>query len=759
MRRTLVAETITKLAVGGAQLTVLELCRGVNRDLFEVVVLAGVEADEEGTLAPEFRAAGIDCIDIPSLRRGINPLKDIQAGIDLFRRFRTLRPAVVHTHSSKAGAIGRVAARLARVPVVVHTVHGWSFRLDGGSLSDRAAVIVERLLARLTTAIIVVSDVDRSAGLSHRIGAPGQYHLIRSGVQLDRFMEVASERAATEGHSASRAPVVGYVGRLAPQKDPATLIRAIALLRDRGVEARLEIVGDGVLRPDLEGLVESLGLQDRVTFLGVRRDVSVLMAGFDVFALPSLWEGLPRTLIEAIAAGVPVVATAVNGVPEVVVDGETGLLVQARDIFGMARALQEVAERPDLAAARAAAGSLRIGAFGSERMVSDVESLYARLAGTERRIRLAHVTTGLERGGAETVLYRLTKNLDPSEFEIIVISLTGSGPMAAQLESLGIPVLALDLRGWRFPLSFLALVCALRRFRADVVQTWLYHGDVVGGLAARLSGTPEVVWGVHQLYAGAAAPRSTTRKVARVAAALSSWLPNATIYCSDRAQTSHLRAGYRSEHSVVIGNGIDVREFRPRPTERQQVRSVLALSEDTNVVGTVGRIVPAKDHQLLLRAMAIVMESTADVALVIAGEGADHAVQLRKQAEELGLSEICRWSTCQEIPLVMNAFDLFVLSSVEEGFGNVIGEAMACGIPCVSTNTGAAKVLIETTGLVVPVGDAVALAAAISRLLSLSQEDRNAMGVAARRRITEHFTVEAMAERYADLYRTRVNHR
>ncbi|HZS34179.1 MAG TPA: glycosyltransferase [Methylomirabilota bacterium] len=242
-----VCHVITRLIVGGAQENTVLTCAGLTRTGHRSVLVTGPETGPEGDLRGEAEQRGVPVCVIPSLVRELAPRRDLAALLALRRLFERSRPDIVHTHSSKAGILGRLAARWARVPVIVHTVHGWGFHGSTPPVRRAAYVGLERLVARWTTRLVVVSERDRTTGLGDRIGTPGQYTLIRSGVDLAPFRDARQHRAAVRASLGvpPAAPVIGAVTRLAAQKDPTTLVRAAgAVLRDLG-EAHLVVVGDG----------------------------------------------------------------------------------------------------------------------------------------------------------------------------------------------------------------------------------------------------------------------------------------------------------------------------------------------------------------------------------------------------------------------------------------------------------------------------------------------------------------------------------
>lgn len=381
---------ITKLAVGGAQETALAYCSQLDAARWATTLVTGPERSPEGDLFDEAARRGVPVLTVPSLRRRIRPIADVRAVVDLVRLFRRERPDIVHTHSSKAGLVGRLAARIAGVPVVVHTVHGWSFH-EGMSPAARAvAVRVERLAARWTSTIVVVADHDAEIGAQEGIGTWGQYALVRSAVDIDALRRATGSRAdaRTAFGVPEGVPVLGTVTRLCRQKDPATMLRAARLVVDVRPDARLVVVGDGPMRAEVEQLVDDLGLRPQVTLLGPRTDVAALLPGFDAFVLSSRWEGLPRVVVEAMAVGVPVVATDVGGINEAVTDGESGLLAPAGDAEALARAVLRVFDEPGLAHRLRGAAGERVVEFDVGEMTDRLDDLYAGLlAGSRSRPR------------------------------------------------------------------------------------------------------------------------------------------------------------------------------------------------------------------------------------------------------------------------------------------------------------------------------------------------------------------------------------
>jgi glycosyltransferase involved in cell wall biosynthesis len=372
-----VAHVITRMIVGGAQETVLLAAALADTSRFEPVVVCGPQTGSEGSLHEEVRRRGVDLVLVPELVREVRPMKDARVVGALSRLFRERGTHVVHTNSSKAGIVGRLAARSAGIPAV-HTVHGWPFHDRQPSPVSSTWRLLERRTAPLARHLLVVADADRVKGLQAGIGHQDQYVTVRSGLELDRYGASAADREQVRAElGLVDCVVIGAVGRLSPQKDPLTLVRAVApLLRSRP-DSRLLLVGDGPLRGDVAAAVAAAGVTAQVVLPGLRRDVPRLLNAMDVFVLSSLWEGLPRTLVQAMATGVPVVATDADGVRDVVRHGRTGLVVPRGDVDRLRAAVASLLDDPARGEELASAARELVPAFDAQVMVRRLEELYA----------------------------------------------------------------------------------------------------------------------------------------------------------------------------------------------------------------------------------------------------------------------------------------------------------------------------------------------------------------------------------------------
>jgi len=364
---------ITKLELGGAQKQLLTLISHLDKEKFRPFLFTA----QEGLLMPE--ACLIPGLAIKKSRwlgRPVNITRDMLALIEIFCFIKKNNIDIVHTHSSKAGILGRCAGRLAKAKLVFHTVHGWSFHDYQNKLERTIFTCLEKLCAKFTDKIIVVSDHDKQKGLNNRIGHASQYVTIRYGVDYAEFNS-KSETIRQELGIGARDLVVGMVACFKPQKSPQDLIRLACLARERFPGLKFILVGDGILRGEIEKLINRFDLRDNLVLSGWRRDIPKILSAIDVFVLTSLWEGLPISVLEAMAAAKPSVVTRTGGVEEVIVDGKTGFLVCPKDMEGMcdklASLLNDASFRVQMG--KDAAKSLNYN-FSLARMLEDSQNLY-----------------------------------------------------------------------------------------------------------------------------------------------------------------------------------------------------------------------------------------------------------------------------------------------------------------------------------------------------------------------------------------------
>ena len=379
VRRLKVAHIITRLELGGAQQNTLYCCASHDRRKYEVILISGVG----GYLDAEAKKIK-DCKTyfLPELKHPLHPWWDFKAYHKIASILSEERVDLVHTHSSKAGILGRWAAHKARVPFIIHTVHGWGFHPGQFFLTKWLYQWVERLTAALTDRIIAVSRDNQREGLVCGIGKTEQYRVIHSGIDPKQYQSsFIAARSARAQLKSKGLPCVLVLSNFKNQKSPMDVVEVADAVRSKVPYVLFLWAGDGPLFGKVEETIKSRGLERHFILLGWREDIGRLLAASDALLLTSLHEGLPRVVLQAMAAGKPVVATAVNGTPEAVKDGVTGFLNAPHDTAGMAESLVNLLSNPSVARKMGAAGRQALkGTFLIGEMLAEIEKLYDELA-------------------------------------------------------------------------------------------------------------------------------------------------------------------------------------------------------------------------------------------------------------------------------------------------------------------------------------------------------------------------------------------
>lgn len=368
-----------------------------------------------------------------------------------------------------------------------------------------------------------------------------------------------------------------------------------------------------------------------------------------------------------------------------------------------------------------------------------------------------HVITSLNPGGAEEVLTRLAVRGNSLNRRHIVVNLAdGDTPLTRRLDAAGVRVISLGATpGSADPRVIVKLAKVIRRERPDVVQTWMYHADLIGGLAAKLAGSPPVAWNIRNGTLASAFSKRMTREIARANARLSGVLPAAIVCCAESAKQIHIEIGYDARRMIVIPNGYELDRFRPDPDARARIRAEHDIPHDARVVGLVARYHPQKDHPTFFDAVAQVAQRFPDVHFLLCGQRVTlENADVRLMVEGTGAAARCHLLGYRaDMPAIQASLDIACLCSQGgEGFPNVVAEAMACGAPCVVSDVGEAASIVGDTGRVAPAGNGPALAAGIGELLELNVEERRLLGQRARQRIVENYDIGQFMARYDALY-------
>jgi len=375
-----VIHVITKLELGGAQKVTLMTLERLPRDRYELGLVTG----PDGLLVDwATRIEGLEPVWMPSLIREVRPIQDLKALFSMLRLFRREKPQIVHTHSSKAGILGRWAARLAGVPFIFHTAHGFGFHDFQRPLVKRVYVWLERITSKITTKLVVVSYANAEKGERNGVFQRGDWILCRDAISVTEFMQPGPRRQKlSEWGIPNNKLVVGMIACLKPQKSPIDFVDVAARVLKENAQAHFVLAGDGELRPHVESRIEEHGIGKHFTLLGWQTDMPEVYRNLDIVVLTSLWEGLPCVFSEAMAGNLPIVATNVDGAREAIVDGENGFLHEPHDVEGMAKSVLKLLQDPRLRQTMGNRGKSRVMEFDISTSVANLESAYRECLGS-----------------------------------------------------------------------------------------------------------------------------------------------------------------------------------------------------------------------------------------------------------------------------------------------------------------------------------------------------------------------------------------
>jgi glycosyltransferase involved in cell wall biosynthesis len=781
-----VLRVIARLNVGGPSLHVSYLSSELDKIGYETTLVAGRVGEGEGSMEYVARERGVDPVYLPRLQREVEPVADAAAVRTLLRMIRELKPHVLHTHTAKAGAVGRTAALLAgrdRPRAVVHTFHGHVLRGYFSGPLTRTFTSVERTLARSTDALIAVSPEVRDDLVELGIAPAERIRVIRLGLDLaartaTSVPDIAAERAAI-GVAPDRF-LVGWLGRMTEIKRVDVLLDGFARLRARDVDADLLLVGDGPLRPSLERRAEELGIRERTHFVGYREDVAPIYAALDAIALTSANEGTPVAVIEALAAGLPAVATDVGGVSDVVRDGRTGFLVPGHDVDGIADRLARLAADPALRKSLGAQGSEWVRErYSVPRLVRDIDLLYRSLVEVPRRgtrgsltpvldpaypdevrRRLPRATRKLrilllsqyyppEIGATQSRMQSFAEYLNARGHDVTVVSEFPNHPYGIVPQRYRGHAVDDDrnngyrvVRVWvkanaektqstrlAFYLSYSALASAVAAVAgpADVVLATSppLFTAIAGAAVARLKRAPFVL-DVRDLWPAAAEALDQISGgwMREAALAAEHWLYRdaAAVVAVTRAFCDHIDAiRRRSPRAELIPNGTLELFFDAQRDEA--LRRELGARDGEYLVTFAGTHGIAQALPSVLEAAALTGD---EIRFAFVGEGPVKAM-LQERAEALGLSNVQfheQVPMAQTPPLLASSDALLVPLSAHPTFEQFVPskmiDYMAVGRPVVLSAGGEAAQLLRTSGagVVVPPEDPHALADALRSLAS-----------------------------------------
>jgi len=374
------------------------------------------------------------------------------------------------------------------------------------------------------------------------------------------------------------------------------------------------------------------------------------------------------------------------------------------------------------------------------------------------KIKILHIITELNVGGAEIMLFNLLSGTDRSQCDPHVISLIDIGPVGKKIENLGVEVRCLGMKpGMPDPIKLLKLARIIREMKPDVIQTWLWHADLIGAIAAKLSRlSVPVVWGIHVTEADPDDLKMTSSLTMKACSRLSrsKWGPEKIICCSGIALKAHENKGYSPANMLVINNGVDTEIYKPDSENRVSARHELGVPENVALIGMVARFHPMKDHNNFIKAAGLLSKQKDDVYFLLCGLGiTKENAQLTDWINEEGIANrLFLLGVREDIPRILSSLDVATLSSYSEAFPLSITEAMSCGVPCVATDAGDSALIIGNTGEVVPIKNPKSLSGAWLKMIEAGPERRMELGIAARKRVEERFSLQVIVKTYEELY-------
>jgi glycosyltransferase involved in cell wall biosynthesis len=786
----------TGLSTGGAEMMLYKFL-SATRDKHPQAVLS---LKDTGTIGPRIRDLGV-----PVYALDLNPaLPDPSRVFRLRNLVRSFRPDLIQGWMYHGNVVANLAATFADShPPVVWDVQQSVRRVWDYGIPTGMVILLGAKLSRKPAKIVYVS---RTGARQHAaLGYCEEKEIvIPNGVDCETFHpdDQVRQQVRAELGIGPENVLIGLVARYHPMKDHAGFLAAAGHLLKTHPSARLALIGKGVKdQPAIEKQVRALGIQDYVLRLGERRDTPRLTVAMDIACSASAWgEALSVALGEAMACGVPCAVTDVGDSAYLV--GDTGISVPPSDPKALAAAmarlidagvehrrkfgvsarqrierefsLPAVSQRYEelyweLLSSKAVRTS-SAGKTGTESgKPNDKRSPVSPLSngarpggagGSSSKLRVLHVITDLEVGGAQMMLLKLLEATHVRHSQAVV-SLKREGPLAGRIEELGASVYALGIRSSATNvLRAVSIRSAVRQFQPHLIQGWMYHGNLGASLAGTLSSERvPILWNIRQSLEDIRAYRFKTAFVIKLGALLSKH-PAAIIYNSRSGAKHHEGSGFRNAREIMIPNGFDCDRFRPDEEARNRVRGELGIADGAVLVGLVARFDPIKGHRAFLRAAGVVSRMHGNARFVLIGKGVtEEEPEIRNAiAEEQLAGRVLLLGERLDVEQITCALDIACSASWSEGFSNAIGEAMCCGVPCVVTDVGDSAFLVKDTGVAVSKStpdDAVeGMATAIHKLIAAGPEYRRRLGMAARRRIESEFSLESVADRYADLYRS-----
>lgn len=737
---------IWSLDVGGAERIVVSLAKYINKDKYNPIVCC---LNYKGKLAEELEGIGIKVIALDK-----KPNIDLSIIPKLIRVIKEHRIHIVHTHLWTADFWGRIAAKIAGVPVVISTIHSVDF------WKPKIFMFADKILSIFTDNIIAISQEVKKFYVEKVKISARKMITIYNGIDLEKFHSVTTDKNVRlrELGIIANGRVIGIIGRLVELKGHKVFLDMMNILKRRYPDIKGIIIGDGLLREELVSRIKELKLEKNVILTGLRSDIPEMLNIIDVLVSCSDYEGLPMVVLEAMGMGKPVVATAVGGNYEVVDDGKTGFLVTSRDASAMAEKVVLLLEDNARLISMAEAAREKVkNLFSLEKMIKETEEIYFKTLTKKlpfsEKIKIVLVIDLLGTGGAERQLIELVKNIDREKFEISVVSLsTEKTDLLSELIENNIEVKLIDQWGKICIPTFINLYKFIKLKRPDIVHTYLFTASLYGRIVARLAGVPFVI----------SSERSTEvwkKKSYIITDYILSKFTNRIIVNAKAIKEMLIkREKIPAKKIQVIYNGLDLNRLISKETNIEEIKKKLNIFNGNKIIGIVGRLTKEKDHITFLRAAKIISDYYDNANFLVVG-GGDLRGELEGYASVLGISnKVIFTGKTNNVAETLRAIDVFVSTSLYEGCSNAILEAMASGLPVVATKVGGNPEIVNDglTGILVPPRNPDLLAEAVLSLLN-NPELRKTMGKNGRERIESDFILSKMVSNTEGVYESLVS--
>lgn len=738
MRKINILHIVEDLNIGGVEELVRIIVTGLDREKYNIHICC---IEEGGQTAQELMAAGIkvDILGLKSYHNLFNILK-------LVKYIKERKIDIIHTHMYFASSFGRIAAILAKTPILISTSYSNYFEYK------RRNILMEYFLANFTDRIIAASNSIKEFTVKQQKISPDKFTVIYDCASSDKFsknidsISIKKDLGIELDYS-----VVGCVARLDVVKGIAYLIQAASEVLRRIPKVKFLIVGDGLLRKELEELSINLGIKDKIIFAGSRRDIPEMLSVMDIFVLPSaLREGCPLAILEAMAMSKPVIASRLGGIPEEVQDEKSGILVPPKDSLALAEAIQKLLSDKNLAKDMGKIGrKIFEDKFSKEIMLKKIESLYDELAAKKLTKKILYVDIhGDIWGGGQHSFLNILERIDKTCFKPIVV-LPYEGDLYKKIKEMGIKLYIIPFGSIKTTNVFVNIISIFRfyllikRKKIDLIHTNALRPTFYAGIAAKIAGIP-LVWHARDLRATVWIDRLLSILAIHVIA-VSNIVSGRFPWLKPKNRLS------------VIYNGIDTAKFQPQ-SKNEQIMQEFNIGYDVPVVGIIGHLEPRKGQKAFLLAASKILFRFPETKFLLVGKDSSleglYKNELGSLVKKLNIeNNVIFTEARQDIVEIMSVVDIFVCPFKDEAFGRVVIEAMALSKPIIAYNHSALSELIENeiNGILIAPDSEQELTEATLKLLE-SPSLRKTLGQAARQRASEKFDLKSSIDKIQELY-------